>query len=95
MLKAFYEFLGICSKLNPKANILIGCINFFWIVTIKIQTRHTIDYVGKENTTISLMNWKIIMFDHEGAETAKVISSLSILFLHVKFENMVTKNIWG
>jgi len=31
------------------------------------------------------------MFDHGGVKIAKKISSLSILFLHVKSKNLVTK----
>jgi len=30
-----------------------------------MQTRHVRDEIGKENTTISLMDLKIITFDHE------------------------------
>jgi len=45
----------------------------------------------KENTTVSLMDWKIIMFDHEGVKIAKVIWSLSILFSHVKSKNWSPK----
>jgi len=32
------------------------------------------------------------MFDHEGVKITKMISSLSILFLHVKSKKLVTKN---
>jgi len=32
-------------------------------VTMHIQIRQDRDYMGKENTTIWLMVWKIIMFD--------------------------------
>jgi len=31
--------------------------NIFKIVTIQIQTRCVIDYIEKENTTISLYGW--------------------------------------
>jgi len=72
---------------------LISCINFFWIVTIQIQTRHVRGCIGKENITISLIEWKIIMFDHEGIKTTKVMWSLSLLFLQVKSKKLVTKKI--
>jgi len=29
------------------------------------------DHIGKENITIPLTDWKIIMFDHEGIKTMK------------------------
>ncbi len=32
-------------------------------VTVQIQIRHVRDHLGKENTTISPMDWKIIRFD--------------------------------
>jgi len=67
-------------KIGQNTNILISCINFFWIVTIQIQTRHGRDHIGKEKTTISLMEWKLIMFDHECVKTAKVMWSLSTSF---------------
>jgi len=35
------------------------------IVTGQIQIRHVSDRIRKENTKTSLMDWKIIMFDHE------------------------------
>jgi len=44
---------------------------FFWNITIQIQTRHVTNHKRKENTTISLMDWKIIMFNHEGVKTMK------------------------
>jgi len=46
---------------------------FLKIMTEKIQTRHVRNQIEKENTTILLMDWKIIMFDHEGVKIAKVI----------------------
>jgi len=50
----------------------------------------------KKNMIVSLMNWKIIMFDQEGAKIAKVgVWSLSIYFSHVKSKIEVMKNIWG
>jgi len=91
MSKAFFELLGICSKLNKKDSILIGCINVFWIVTVQIQTRHVRDHIGKENTTISLVDGKIIMFDHESVKTMEVIWSLSIYFSGVKSKKVVTQ----
>jgi len=42
------------------------------------------DHIGKENSIVSLMDWKIIMFDEEGVKIVKVIWSLSIFFLRVK-----------
>jgi len=48
---------------------LISCTNLFCTVTVQIQTQYVRDHLGKENTTISLMDWKIIMFDHEGVKT--------------------------
>jgi len=50
------------------------------IVIAKIQNGHVRDYMGKENIAISLMDWKIIVFDHKGVKIVKVIWSLSILF---------------
>jgi len=44
---------------------------FFGNVIIQIQTRDIKDHLGKENATISLMDWKIIMFDHEGVKLQK------------------------
>jgi len=44
--------------------------------------RHVKDHIGKKN--IILMDWKVIIFDHEGFKTMKVIWSLSIHFLHDK-----------
>jgi len=64
----------------------------FWIVTIQIQTRDVRDHLGKKK---SLMDWKIIMFDHERVKTLKVILSLSILFSYVKSKKLVNKEIWG
>jgi len=66
-------------------------INFFWIATIQIQTIHIRDHMGKENTTISLVDWKLIMFEHKGVKIVKVICCLSILFSHVKSKKLVTK----
>jgi len=71
MPKACFEPLEICSNWTEK-NILISWINFFWIVTVQIQTRHSRDHIGKQNTTITLQNWNIIMFDHEGVKTTKI-----------------------
>jgi len=75
MPKACLELLEICSKLKKKVNIFISCTNVFWIVTIEIQTRYVRDHIGKENITISLMDWKIITFDHEGVKTTKNFNS--------------------
>jgi len=78
MSKAIFYLLGICSKLNTKSTFWL-VVSIFKIVTVEIQTRHVRDHIEKENTTISLMDWKIIMFDHEGVKTMKwVIWSLSI-----------------
>jgi len=61
-------------------------------VTIQIQSRHVRHHIGKENTSISLMDWKIVMFDHEGVIIVKKSWSLSILFLHdVKSRKLVSK----
>jgi len=49
------------------------------------------DSIGKANTTMSLMDWKIIMFDHKGVKITKVIWSLSILLLNDKTKKLVTK----
>ncbi len=73
----------------------MSCINFFGIVTVQIQIRDVRDHMGKENTTISLMGWKIIIFDHEGVKTLNVIWSLSILLSHVNSKIGVMKEIWG
>jgi len=35
-------------------------------------------HTGKENTTISLIDWKILMFDHKDVEIVKVIWTLFI-----------------
>jgi len=43
---------------------------------MQIQTKNVRDYIGKENTTISLVDWKIIMFNYKGDKTLKVIWSL-------------------
>jgi len=40
-------------------------------MTIQIQTKHVEDLIGKENTIISLEDWKIIMFDDEGVKIVK------------------------
>ena len=56
------------------------------IVTVQIQTTYVRDHIGKENTIVSLVDWKIIKFDQEGVETMKVMKSLSILFSHLKFK---------
>jgi len=64
---------------------------FFWIVIVQIQTRHIRDRLGKENTSTLLMDWKIIMFNHEGVQIAKVMWSLWILFSQVKSKKLVTK----
>jgi len=51
---------------------------FFWIAAVQIQTRHVKDYIGKENTTISLRDWKIIMF-----ENCKIdLKSFNLLFTY-------------
>jgi len=68
---------------------------FFGNVTVQIQTRHVRDCIGKENTTISLMEWKITMFDHEGVKTTIVMWSLSIHFSQVKSKKLMTKKLWG
>jgi len=44
------------------------------------------------NCPLSLMDWKIIMFDHEGVKTMKVIWSLSIFFSRVKSKIKVIQN---
>jgi len=53
---------------------------FFWNVTIQIQFRNVRDHIGKENTTISLVDWKLIMFDHEGVKTAKWFEVFQFFF---------------
>jgi len=45
----------------------------------------------KENTTISFMDWKVIMFDHEDVKIVKVIWTISVFFSHVKTKKLVTK----
>jgi len=82
--------------------MLISCINFLWIVTIQIQTRNVRDQIGKENTTISLMDCKIInLYIYQKrkekkdynvwSRLQKVIWCLSILFLHVKSKSWSPK----
>jgi len=67
----------------------------FLIVIIQIQTRHVEDYIGKENTTISLMDWKIIMFDHEGFKMVESnVKSFNLLFT-CQSKKLVTQKIWG
>jgi len=41
------------------------------------------------------MEWKIIMYDHEGVKIVKVMWSLSIFFLQVKSKKLVIKNYDG
>jgi len=53
------------------------------------------DHISKENTRISLMDWKIIMFDQEGVKIVKVIWSFSIFFLQVKSKIAEINKIWG
>jgi len=67
-------------------------LNFF--LTIQFQTRHVRDHMGKENTIISLMGWKIIMFDYEGVKTMKANWSLSILSSYVKSKIKGHRKIW-
>jgi len=50
--------------------------------------------VRNEKTTISLMDWKIIMFNNKIIIKLEVDSSLFILVLHVKTKIVVTKWIW-
>jgi len=90
MQKAIFELLG-SALCWIRSQHLDKYHQFLWIVIVNIQTRHVRDDMGKENTTISLIDWKIIMFDHEGVKTTKVIWSLSILFLHVKPKIDITK----
>jgi len=93
MPKTFFEILEICSKLNKKSTFW-WVVSIFLIVIIQIQNRHVRDHIEKEITTISLMDWKIIMFDYEGDKTTKMMSSLSIFFSQVKSKKLVTKKPW-
>jgi len=81
--RPFLSFLE-CALNWTKKQHFDKFYQFLKIVTIQIQIRHVRDHMGKENTIISLMDWKIIMFDHEDIKTVKVIWSLSIFFPHVK-----------
>jgi len=38
------------------------------------------DHMGKENTTISLMDWKIIMLDHKGFKLCKCFEVFQFSF---------------
>jgi hypothetical protein len=49
--------------------IFWSIVDFFFVVTIQILTRHVRNVIGKESTKTLLMMWKIIMFDYEGAKT--------------------------
>jgi len=44
---------------------------FFWIVTVQIQTRCLRDHIRKEHNNITY-RLKIIMFDHEGVKSMKI-----------------------
>jgi len=46
--------------------------SFFEIITIQIQMRCILDYIGKENTIISLID-KIIIFDQKGIKPMKMM----------------------
>jgi len=46
-------------------------MSFCLIVTVQNQTRYVRDLIRKENTTVSLMEQMIIMFDHEGDKTTE------------------------
>jgi len=55
MPKTFFELLEICSILNKNQHL----DKFYQLkkkFNIKLQTRHDRDYMGKENTTISLVD---------------------------------------
>jgi len=82
MPKPFFELFEI-SLIEQKSNI-----NFFELQLYKfkldIQTRHIRDHMGKENTTISLMEWMIIMFDHESVTTMNLRSFYSLFACQIK-----------
>jgi len=40
-------------------------VNFLKFVTVQSQNRHVKGHMGKKRKIISLMDWKIIMFDYE------------------------------
>jgi len=63
---------------------------FFWIVTIQIQTRHVRDHIGKENTTIAFKDWNIIMLDHQGFKTMKIFE---LSFCMSNLKNWLPKNV--
>jgi len=51
------------------------------------------DHIGKENTTFSLVDWKILIFNQEGVKIIKVtVWSLSIQFWHLESKIGVIKN---
>jgi len=57
---------------------LISLSKKFGIVMTQIQNRCVMNYTGKEYTTISLANWKIILFDNEDVKFLKSIKPLCI-----------------
>jgi len=85
MPKAFFNFLEFALSWTKSQHFGKFYELFIYLfITAQIQTKHVGDYMRKENTTISLIDWKIMMFNHEGVKITKVIWSLSILFSHVK-----------
>jgi len=65
----FKSLIHTCSRKNLEHfhklyQFLLNCD------CTKFKLRHR-DHIGKENITISLANWKIIMFDHKGVKTVK------------------------
>jgi len=56
MPKVFFDLLGICSKLNKKQHFDELYQFKKKQKNIQIQTRHVRDCLGKENTTISLVD---------------------------------------
>jgi len=88
--RPFLSFLEFALNWTKRQHF-VSFINFFLIAIVQIQTRHARDHGGKENSTISLIGWKIIMLDHEGVKIVKVIWSLSICFSQGKSKKLVTK----
>jgi len=84
----FLRFLEFILNWTKKSIFFRKLYQIFKTIIKQIQTRHIKDPVEEENTTILLMDWKIIMFDYEGVKTMKVIWRCQIW-------NWGHKKIWG